>query len=140
MIVTSLILMLKTTLSASARLGYTRLDKSGLSSNDISGRGIKNLSTVEKLAKSKKLDFAKVKSSGADFLTFRAKKVFIDIQKAFIKTPIFRHFDQECHIHIETDASEYVISEIFSQITSSQLFSRHVTYKSLNLNPKGKID
>lgn len=53
--------MLETTPSASARYIHTRSDKNGLDTDgdsNASNGGIKNLSTIEKLAKSKKLDFA----------------------------------------------------------------------------------
>lgn len=40
-------------------------------------KSIKNLSTVTNLAKSQKLDFAKINLSGAGFLTSKAKETFI---------------------------------------------------------------
>ena len=43
----------------------------------IGDESIKNLLNIEKLAKFKKLDFAKTKLSEIDFLIFRAKKAFI---------------------------------------------------------------
>ncbi len=72
------------------------------------GGSIKNLSTVAISTKSKKLkskaNFAKA-NSGTDFLTPGAKKAFIHLWKAFTEALILRHFDPECHIRIETDAS-----------------------------------
>ncbi len=70
-----------------------------------SSRNIKNLSTVTKLTKSKKSDlpkasFTKVNFFSTDFLTLKAKKAFIYLQKAFTATLIFRPFDPECHIRI----------------------------------------
>ncbi len=93
--------MLKTTPSASTRLDYTmpnenEFDTDGSSGG--SGKDIKNLSIIEKLAKSKKLDFLIVKSSKADFLTSEVRKVFIHLQKAFTKTGIFRYFDPKYYI------------------------------------------
>ncbi len=101
------------------------------------GRSIENLSTVLKLTKSKKLDlpkanFAKVNSSGPDFLTPKAKKVFIHLWKAFTKTLILRYFDSEYHIRIETNALGYSINEVLSQMTSDQHFSSHVTNEDPN--------
>ncbi len=113
------------------------------------GRSIKNLLSAAKSAKSKKpkltkpkkLDLvkaqnlAKTHSSGTDFLTLGAKEAFIHLRKAFTKAPILRHFDPECHIWIETDASGYAIGGVLSQMTldhSDQLSSDHVTYKNLN--------
>ena len=80
------------------------------------GESIKHLSmatklTKPKLTKPKKLDFA---FSGADFLTFKAKKTFIHLQKAFTKAPILSYFDLECHIRIKTDALEYAISRVLN--------------------------
>ncbi len=69
---------------------------------------IKNLSSVMKLAKSKKPNFAKANSK-TDFLNPGAKKTFIHLRKAFSKAQILRLFDLEWHIRIETDASGYAI-------------------------------
>ncbi len=93
-----------------------------------SGGSIKNLSTVIKLAKSKKPNFAKV-NSGTDFLTSGAKEAFIYLWKVFTEALILRHFDQECHIRIETDALGYAIGGVLSQITLDQNSSSHVTHK-----------
>ena len=66
------------------------------------GRNIKNLSTIANLAKSKKSKLTKPKKSDLsnakanfqpDFLSFKAKKTFIHLQKAFTKALIFRHFN-----------------------------------------------
>ena len=67
---------------------------------DEVGGSIKNPSTVVNLAK--KLKSTKLKKTGlsdikanseTDFLTSRAKKAFIYLQKAFTKVLIFRNFD-----------------------------------------------
>ncbi len=52
---------------------------------------------------------------------------------------IIKNFDSQYYICIKTDVLRYAISEVFSQITSDQLFSSHVTYKSLDPNPKYKV-
>ena len=52
------------------------------------------------------------------FLTPSARKAFNQLRQAFTKTPILQHFDPECHIRIETDASNYTIGGILSQLTS----------------------
>ncbi len=108
------------------------------------GRNIKNLSTIANLAESKKskltkskksdlpkANFAKI-NSRTDFLTFEAKKAFINLQKAFTEAPILRHFDPKYHIQIKTDVLEYAIGGVLSQITFNQYFSGHVTHKDLN--------
>ena len=51
------------------------------------------------------------------FLTPKAKLVFFWLRQAFIKAPIFYHFDQKRHIQVETDASGYAIGGILSQLT-----------------------
>ena len=75
---------------------------------------IKNLSFVIKLAKSKKPIFTKANSFGTDFLTIGAKETFIYLRKTFTKALIFRHFDLERHIRIETDTLRYAIRGVLS--------------------------
>ncbi len=53
-----------------------------------------------------------------EFLTSEARVAFIQLMKAFTEAPILWHFDLECHIRIETDASGYSISRLLSQLTS----------------------
>ncbi len=110
------------------------------------GGSIKNLSTVAKLAKSKKSkltklkksdliktqNFARANSSGMDFLTFEAKKAFIHLWKAFIKASIFKHFDSECQIRIETEALKYAIGRVLSQIILDQHSSSLVIHEDPN--------
>ncbi len=55
------------------------------------------------------------------FLTFGARKVFTKLRQAFVKAPILNHFNLVRHIQIKTDASDYAISGIFSQLTSDNL-------------------
>ena len=45
------------------------------------------------------------------------------MRQAFIEAPILRHFDPECHIRIETNASGYAIGRVLSQLTSDHLTS-----------------
>ncbi len=106
------------------------------------GGSFENLSIAVKSAKSKKPKLTKSKNSDlaranstTDFLTPEAKKAFIHLRKTFTETPILRHFDSEYHIRIETNASEYAIGGVLSQMTSDhldQLSSDHVTHKNLN--------
>ncbi len=108
------------------------------------GESFENLSTTAKSTKSKKSDslkanFAKV-NSRTDFLTFEAKKAFIYLRKTFIEAPILRHIDLEYYIQIETDALEYAIGGVPSQMTSDQYSSSHVTHKDPNYDfPKSDI-
>ena len=61
-------------------------------------------------------------SNGATgYLTPDAKRAFTQLRQAFNKAPILQHFDPECHIRIETDASGYAIGRVLSQLTSDNL-------------------
>ena len=51
------------------------------------------------------------------FLTPSAKEAFNYLKQAFTEAPILRHFDPECHIRIETDASGYAIGRVLSQLS-----------------------
>lgn len=48
------------------------------------------------------------------FFTCGARKAFIKLRQAFVEALILNHFDLECHIQIETDASGYSIGKILS--------------------------
>ena len=52
------------------------------------------------------------------YLTPKAREAFTQLRQAFTKAPILRHFDPECHIRIETDASGYAIGGVLSQLNS----------------------
>ena len=51
-----------------------------------------------------------------NFLTLDAKEIFNHLKLAFIKAPILQHFDLKSHIRIETDASDYSIGGVLSQL------------------------
>ena len=74
---------------------------------------------VQILSKSKKT----VRSS--DFLTPGAKLAFTKLRQAFIKALILHHFDLECHIRVETDASGYAIGGVLSQLNLNDLGQWH---------------
>ena len=50
------------------------------------------------------------------FLTFNNKKIFNHLWLAFIKAPIFQHFNLESHIQIENNVSSYAISGMLNQL------------------------
>ena len=58
----------------------------------------------------------KVFGSRLGFLTPGARQAFTKLRQAFIKVSIFHYFDLDCHIKMETDISDYVISGVFSQL------------------------
>ena len=104
---------------------------------------IKNLSSIIKLAKSKKSNFAKKNSSKIEFLLFKAKKAFTYLQKAFTKAPIFWNYDLEHYICIGTNAFGYTIGDILNQMILDhwdQFFSNYLTQKNLDpSSSKSKI-
>ena len=48
------------------------------------------------------------------FLTLGTKKIFNQLRQAFTQALMHQHFDPECHIRIETDASGYTIDRVLS--------------------------
>ena len=48
------------------------------------------------------------------------------MRQAFLKAPILYHFDPDCHIRIETDASGYAIGGVLNQLTSDDLGRWHL--------------
>ena len=54
------------------------------------------------------------------FLTHDSRQAIIQLRQAFAKAQIFQHFDLEHYIRIETDASNYAIAGVFSQIMSEK--------------------
>ena len=77
-------------------------------------------SSRENEGKSAKSDFIKPVRGAEEpsFLTPEARRAFIQLRQAFTEAPIFRYFNPERHIRIETDASSYAIDGILSQMTS----------------------
>lgn len=93
-------------------------------------------SNIEKLAKSKKSEFAKANFFGSTFFTTKAKLAFTQLKQAFTKTFILYYFDLKCHIYIKMDIFRFINCEILSQMKLD-----YVTNKNLDLNfAKSKID
>ena len=57
------------------------------------------------------------------FLTPSTKEVFNQLKQAFTEASILLHFDPECYIQIETNASGYTMERVLSQLTSDHLIS-----------------
>ena len=72
----------------------------------------------KKLSKSENLTNFNTTEVGPKFLTSDARTAFNRLRLAFTEAPILRHFDPECHIRIETDASGYAIGGVLSQLAS----------------------
>ena len=85
----------------------------------------------KKLSKSGNLPNFDAKEAGPSFLTPGAREAFNRLRLAFTKAPILQHFDPECHIWIETDASGYAIGGVLSQLASGTSPDRVVTKADL---------
>ena len=71
------------------------------------------------------------KDTGPSFLTPKARSTFNRLRLTFTEAPILWHFDPECHIRIETDASGYAIVGVLSQLASGTSPDRVVTKTNL---------
>ena len=69
--------------------------------------------------------------TGPSLLTPEARSAFNCLRLAFTKAPILRHFDPECNIWIETDASGYAIHGVLSQLASKTSLDGVVTKTDL---------
>ena len=83
---------------------------------------VKNLSKSKK-SKNKKSEiltrFSDIGAMGKPiFLILGASEALNHLKQAFIKAPILQHFNPECHIWIETNASGYAIGEVPSQLST----------------------
>ena len=110
--------MFKTTWSSVASV--FRVDNNEI----VGGKGAIVWSDASKIsAKSKSRTKSDNNLEGPKFLTSKAKKDFNRLRQAFTKASILRHFDPECHIWIETNASGYAIERVLSQLTANQVTS-----------------
>ena len=126
-------------------IGFGVSDSSGGELAKKSGKSSKGLklsksgnSKGKKLIKSKKpsksgnLPNFNAKEAGPNFLTPEARATFNRLRLSFTKAPILWHFDLECHIWIETDASGYSIGEVLSQLASGSSPNGVVTEANLS--------
>ena len=110
-----------------ARCDGSRLNKSRINNGEVDSGEIRDNEVrkkVQKLSKFKNLAKSQ-KMVESEFLTPRAKLAFTKLRQAFVKAPILYHFDPEGHIRIETDASDYAIGGVFSQIILNDLGRWH---------------
>ena len=89
--------------------------KTGKSSKSRNSKGKKSAKS-KKLSKSGNSPNFDATEAGSSFLTPEAKSAFNRLWLAFTEAPILWHFDSECHIRIETDASGYAIGSVLSQL------------------------
>lgn len=89
----------------------------------VGGISSQKLKILKKSAKSKnpvklfKSQNTSINVRATKFLNSKAIVAFTQLRQVFIKALIFGHFDPECHIRIETNASSYTNSGILSQLT-----------------------
>ena len=82
----------------------------------------------QKIFKSKNLFknlFKSKKIVKTDILIPRTSLTFTKLRQVFVKALILHYFDLKCHIQVQTDVSNYAISEIFSQLTANNLGQWH---------------
>ena len=96
------------------KTGRSKSQKSSKSGNSEGKKSAKS----KKLSKSGNSPNFDAKKAGLSFLTPGAREAFNHLRLAFTEAPILRHFDPECHIRIETDASGYAIGGVLSQLAS----------------------
>lgn len=95
--------------------------------NGKANKTVQNLSKSKILKNSKYKELTYIKATEKPlFLTFTAKKVLNCLKQAFIKVLIFEHFDLECLIGIETNASSYIIGGVLSHLIFNQLIFQHL--------------
>ena len=97
------------------RRGGSEIDGDGVDGNVVEVDEVRK--KARKRSKSKNLSKSQ-KTVGLDFFTPGAKLAFTKLKQAFFKAPILYHFNPECHIQIEKDASGYAIGRVLGQLTS----------------------
>ena len=115
--------MLKTTGSSGlASKRFTAKDEVVGSGGNRTNEMIKNLSKFKRSKNDKSKNSIHVSIFRAmrepTFFIPKAKEVFNYLRQAFIEALILQYFDLKNHIQIETDASGYAISGVFSQLSS----------------------
>ena len=83
----------KVKLDGKDEVGSSEVDDNEIGDNDVTER--KN---HQKTSKSKKLFKYKKTIRSLDFFTPRVRLMFTKLREAFVKTPIFHHFNAKCHI------------------------------------------
>ena len=92
--------------------------KSGKSKSEKMSKSQNLTKSGKKLSKSGNSTNFDATEDRPKFLTPDARTAFNRLRLAFTEAPILRHFDPECHIRIETDASGYAIGGVLSQLAS----------------------
>ena len=95
-----------------------KLSKSRKSKSEKMSKSQNLAKSGKKLLKSGNSTNFDATEDGPKLRTPDARIAFNRLRLAFTEAPILRHFDPECHIWIETDASGYAIGGALSQLTS----------------------
>ena len=95
-----------------------KLSKSGKSKSEKTSKFQNLAKSGKKSSKSGNSTNSDAMENGPKFLIPDARTAFNRLRLAFTEAPILRHFDPECHIRIETDASGYAIGGVLSQLAS----------------------
>ena len=98
--------------------GVEHAKKSGKSKGQKMSKSQKSSKSGKNSSKSGNLPNFGATKTEPSFLTPKARSAFNRLRLAFTEAPILRHFDPECHIRIETDASGYAIGGVLSQLAS----------------------
>ena len=103
-----------------AKLGdRDKVGGSEIDDNKVDNNNVAEEKNHQKISKFKKL--FKPKKTKLCFFIFKTRLAFTKLKQAFVKVPIFYHFDPKCHIWIEMDVLSYVICGIFSQLALNNL-------------------
>ena len=109
-----------------------KLSKSGKSKSEKTSKSQNSAKSGKKSSKSGNSTNFDATEDGPKFLTPDARTAFNRLRLAFTEAPILRHFDPECHIRIETDASGYAIGGVLSQLASETRPDRVVIKTNLD--------
>ena len=91
-----------------------KLSKSRKSKSKKTSKSRNSAKSGKKLSKSGNSTNFDAMEDVSKFPTPDARTTFNRLRLAFTEAPILRHFDSECHIRIETDASGYAIGGVLS--------------------------
>ena len=95
-----------------------KLSKSEKSKSEQTSKSWNLAKSGKKLSKSGNLTHFNATEIGPKFLTPNARTAFNRLWLAFTEAPILWYFDPEYHIQIETDALDYAIGRMLSQLSS----------------------
>ena len=65
----------------------------------------------------------------------QCQEAFAGLKKAFTSAPILAHFHPDRQIHVETDASDYAVAAILSQVDPVDKLIHPVAYYSRSMSP-----